>query len=69
MSTAPAHEETFAVYIAGEQIDGTDIGMTYIQVTTPLGRLRMTAEEADDLGRKLIAAAEYDLVAEQEDDR
>lgn len=51
-------DETFAVYCAGEEIDG--IGMTYIYATTPLGQIRMTADEAEDLGRKLIAAAEYD---------
>lgn len=59
-------EETFAVYIAGEQIDGTNLGMTYMYVTTPLGQIRMTAEEADELGRKLIAAAEYDRESEEE---
>lgn len=30
-------EETFAVYCAGEQIDGMD-GISYIYVTTPLGK-------------------------------
>lgn len=63
-------QETFAVYCAGEQIespDGTPIGMTYIYATTPLGQVRMTAEEADELGRKLIAAAEYDRSLDDED--
>lgn len=56
--------EDFAVYIAGEQIRGTDIGLTYVYVTTPLGQVRMTPDEAEQLGRKLIAAAEYDREAE-----
>lgn len=67
----PAAVEDFAVYCAGEQIDGVDgtpIGMTYIYVTTPLGRVRMTREEADELGRKLLAAAEYDRALDDEDD-
>ena len=45
------------VYVAGEQVPGTDIGMGYIYVTTALGRVRMTAEEAESLGQKLIHAA------------
>jgi hypothetical protein len=53
-------EETFAVYIAGEQIEGTEIGVTYVYITTPLGRVRMTGEEAGELGQKLTAAAECD---------
>jgi len=52
--------EAFAVYCAGETIDGTEIGITYIYATTPLGRVRMTADEAEELGCKLIAAARYD---------
>ncbi|MFD3999917.1 hypothetical protein [Streptomyces rubiginosohelvolus] len=67
--SVPTRDETFAVYIAGEQIDGTEIGMTYIYVTTPLGRVRMTADEAAELGQKLIGAAEYDQQAEVDDDR
>lgn len=53
-------DESFAVYIAGEQIDGTELGMTYIHVTTPIGRIRMTAEEAATLGSALQHAAEFD---------
>ncbi len=60
-------EDTFAVYCAGEQIEGTDIGITYIYITTPLGRVRMTADEADELGHKLIAAAECDRSLGDED--
>lgn len=52
--------ESFAVYCAGETIDGTDIGMSYIYVCTPLGRVRMTSDEAEILGRQLLAAADYD---------
>ncbi|MFJ6487044.1 hypothetical protein [Streptomyces californicus] len=67
--SVPTRDETFTVYIAGEQIDGTELGMTYIYVTTPLGKVRMTAEEAAELGQKLIGAAEYDRQAEADDDR
>ncbi|WP_069751655.1 hypothetical protein [Streptomyces sp. EN16] len=68
MTTSP-QTGTFDVYIAGEQIPGTEIGMTFIYVTTPLGRVRMTADEAEALGQKLIAAAEYDQQSEVDDDR
>lgn len=61
MSTAT---ETFTVYCAGEQVPGTEIGLSYIYVTTPLGKVRMTAGEAEDLGRKLICAAEFDRESE-----
>lgn len=60
--------ETFAVYCAGEQVPGTEIGIGYIYVTTPLGNIRMTAEEADDLGRKLTAAAKFDRDSERAED-
>lgn len=64
--TQPAErEESFAVFYSGEQIEGTDIGMTYIQVKTPLGKLRMTAEEADNLGQALRAAARLARDAEE----
>jgi hypothetical protein len=46
-----------SVYIAGEQIPGTDIGLSYIYVTTPFGQLRLTGEEAETLGRLLEHAA------------
>lgn len=59
-----ATAESFAVYIAGEQIPGTEIGLTYVYVTTPLGQVRMTPDEAEALGRKLIAAAEFDRESE-----
>lgn len=49
---------TFDVYCAGETLDGTDIGITYIYITTPLGRIRMTEDEAEELGQKLTAAAQ-----------
>jgi len=48
--------DSFGVYVAGEQIAGLD-GITYIRVTTPIGDLRMTEAEAEDLGHKLIYAA------------
>ncbi|WP_328903223.1 hypothetical protein OHR86_27880 [Streptomyces sp. NBC_00441] len=67
--SAPPQTETFDVYIAGEQVPGTQLGMTYIYVTTPLGKVRMTAEEAAELGQKLIGAAEYDQQSEVDDDR
>jgi hypothetical protein len=57
-------DDTFSVYCAGEQIPGTDIGIGYIYVTTPLGQVRMTDEEADNLGGKLIAAARYNRESE-----
>lgn len=63
--TASTHE-SFAVYCAGEEIDG--IGLTYIYISTPLGPVRMTAEEAESLGRALIAAAEYDKDANVAED-
>ncbi|MGN6128504.1 MAG: hypothetical protein ACTHON_18250 [Humibacter sp.] len=50
-------DESFGVYYAGEQVPGTEIGLGYIRVTTPLGDLRMTEDEAEDLGQKLICAA------------
>ncbi|CAM5507278.1 MULTISPECIES: RusA family crossover junction endodeoxyribonuclease [Streptomyces] len=53
-------DESFAVYSAGEQITENGPGITYVYARTPIGRVRMTAEEADDLGRKLIAAADCD---------
>ena len=53
-------DESFAVYVAGEQITENGPGITYIYATTPIGRVRMTAEEANDLGRMLIAAADCD---------
>lgn len=65
---AKTDSETFAVYCAGEMIDGTDIGITYIYAVTPLGRVRMTADEAETLGRSLIAAAECDRKLEAEDE-
>jgi hypothetical protein len=49
----------FSVYCAGEQVPGTEIGVGYIRVTTPLGDVRMTEDEAEELGQKLIYAAEY----------
>lgn len=56
--------EIFSVWVAGEQVPGTEIGLTYISVKTPLGPLRMTAEEAETLGRSLIHAAQYDAMTE-----
>lgn len=59
-------QETFGIYCAGETIEGTDLGITYIYVTTPLGKIRMTADEAETLGRGLIAAAKYDRSLDNE---
>lgn len=53
-------DESFAVYCAGEQLAENGPGITYVYARTPIGRVRMTADEADDLGHKLIDAAEYD---------
>lgn len=64
---ASTDSETFAVYCAGETLEGTDIGITYIYAVTPLGRVRLTADEAETLGRSLIAAAEYDRKLDDED--
>lgn len=47
----------FDVYLAGETLEGTDIGSTYVYITTPLGQVRMTEEEAENLGRCLLGAA------------
>lgn len=52
----PEHE-MLSVYIAGEQVPGTDIGLTYIYVKTPFGQLRLTGEEAETLSRLLAHAA------------
>ena len=62
-----ASQETFGVYCTGETLDGTDISMLFISVTTPLGQVRMTTEEAEHLGRSLIAAADYNRQLEEED--
>ncbi|MFB7312917.1 RusA family crossover junction endodeoxyribonuclease [Streptomyces sp. NPDC056192] len=51
--------ETFNVYLAGEQINES-LGLGYIYITTPLGDVRMTAEEADRLGSALQYAADTD---------
>jgi hypothetical protein len=59
--------ETFGVYCAGEQVAPDGPGMTYIYLTTPLGRVRFTADEAEKVGRELIAAAEYDRTLNDED--
>jgi hypothetical protein len=67
--SVPAADETFAVYIAGEQVDGTDLGMTYIYAITPLGPVRMTSGEADELGQKLSAAAAAHRKIEKGTDR
>lgn len=58
----------FAVYIAGEQVPGTEIGMGYIVVRTVVGDVRMTAEEAETLGQKLIHAAETSREIENDGD-
>lgn len=60
--------ETFGVYCAGETIEGTDLAITYIYVSTPLGKVRMTSDEAENVGRALIAAAKYDrfLIGDEE---
>lgn len=47
----------FDVYLAGETLEGTDIGSTYVYITTPLGQVRMTEEEAENLGQCLLGAA------------
>lgn len=65
---AKTESETFGVYCAGETIDGTEISVTYIHISTPLGQVRMTADEAENLGRCLLAAAEYDRNLNDEDD-
>lgn len=65
--SAKAPAESFGVYCAGETIDGTDISITYVYISTPLGQVRMTAEEAEILGRCLIAAADYDRRSDNED--
>lgn len=49
--------DSLDVYIAGEQVPGTEIGLSYIYVTTSLGKVRMTGEEAAELGQKLAHAA------------
>lgn len=65
---AKTDSETFGIYCAGETLDDTDISITYIYVSTPLGRIRMTADEAETAGRGLIAAAKYDRRLNAEDD-
>lgn len=65
---AKTDSDSFTVYCAGEMIDGTDIGITYIYAVTPIGRVRMTADEAETFGRSLIAAAEYDRRLDDEDE-
>ncbi|MDQ0792048.1 hypothetical protein [Streptomyces sp. B1I3] len=52
--------ETFGVYCAGEQLGADGPSITFIYVSTPLGQVRMTASEANNVGRALVAAAEYD---------
>lgn len=52
-------EETFSVYLAGEQINES-LSLGYIYITTPLGPVRMTPEEADSLGSALQHAADTD---------
>lgn len=52
----PEHE-MLSVYIAGEQIPGTEIGLSYIYVKTPFGQLRMTGEEAAVLSGLLAHAS------------
>ncbi|MFG2676978.1 RusA family crossover junction endodeoxyribonuclease [Streptomyces sp. NPDC048445] len=61
MTTAPdaPADETFNVYLAGEQINES-LGLGYVYITTPLGNVRMTAEEADRLGSALQCAAATD---------
>lgn len=50
-------DETFDVWIAGEEVI-PGLGISYIYVTTPLGHVRMTAEEAKELGQKLLCTAD-----------
>jgi hypothetical protein len=52
----PEHED-LSVYIAGETVPGTDIGLSYIYIKTPLGPVRMTGDEAETLSRLLEGAA------------
>lgn len=59
-------QETFGIYCAGETLEGTDLAITYIYVTTPLGKVRMTADEAESLGHGLLAAARYDRSLDEE---
>lgn len=56
----------FDVYCAGEEVT-PGLGITYVYTSTPLGKLRMTEDEAEDLGRKLLAAAEYNRSLEDEE--
>lgn len=63
----PDHED-LSVYIAGEQVPGTEIGLSYIYIKTPLGPVRMTGEEAESLGRLLEGAALTLAEIESEDD-
>ncbi|QBJ94481.1 RusA family crossover junction endodeoxyribonuclease (plasmid) [Streptomyces seoulensis] len=58
--TTTTPDESFSVYLAGEQIEGTNLGITYIRVATPIGDLRMTTEEAQQLAATLQHAALYD---------
>jgi len=51
-------DESFSVWIAGEQIEGTDIGLTCIRINTPNGPIRLTAEEAASLSGALAAAVD-----------
>lgn len=53
-------DESFAVYCAGEQITENGPSITYIDAHTPIGRVRMTADEAANFGRMLIASADFD---------
>lgn len=52
-------DETFSVHLAGEQINES-LGLGYIYITTPLGPIRMTPEEAGQLGEDLQHAADTD---------
>lgn len=59
---------TFDVYCAGETLEGTSISMLHIEVTTPLGKIRLTEEEAELLGQLLQAAAKFNREQEASED-
>lgn len=50
--------DEFPVSVHNEPFGCTDF--TYIQILTPMGSIRMQGEEAEDLGRRLLAASEYE---------
>lgn len=63
MSDSPFDHNPFAVYCAGETLDGTNISTHFVRITGLIfderGRVRLTDEEAENLSIALRGAVEF----------